>query len=191
MSTCPTNVSSFDNLQEGCCRQTHVNPFTWDLHVVGFECREASGWFVLVLFFTLMIKVGQNYLITKMGQAERELMQKNPSERNLYWLIVYEAVSGVIGIFSILVITGNNAFIWLWVILCNCGGVYWAYSRTPADHHSISLEILNMLEKHDSSPKDSNVRKVVKKLKKILEETDTKDVEIPEEVVNLRKRLII
>ena len=30
-----------------------------------------------------------------------------------------------------------------------------------------------------------------KKLKKILEETDTKDVEIPEEVVNLRKRLII
>ena len=37
MFTCPTNVSSFDNLQEGCCRQTHVNPFTWDLHVVGFE----------------------------------------------------------------------------------------------------------------------------------------------------------
>ena len=189
MSTCSEDVSSFDNLQEGCCRQTHMNPFTWDLHIVGVECKEALGWFVIVLIAT--DKVGQNLLYTKMGQWSAMLMQKNPKDRNLYWLIVYEAISGIIGIFSILVITGNNAFIWLWVILCNCGGVFWAYSRTPADHHSISLEILNMLGKHDNSPKDSNVRKVVKMLKKLLEETDIKDVDVPDEVVNIRKRLII
>lgn len=187
--TCFTNVT-FDMLQDGCCRQTHVNPFTLDFHVIGFECKNAFWWFLLLLFFTLVIKVGQNFLYTRMGQVERELMQKNPEDRRLYWLLVYEAISGVIGIFSILVITGNNAFIWVWVILCNCGGVYWAHLHTPADHHSISLEILNMLKKHDESPKNSNVRKVVKELRRLLNGEEDM-LEESEDVPLLRKRLII
>lgn len=190
MSVCFENVTSFDGLNDGCCRQTHVNPFTFDLHIIGFECHNAYGWFVLVVFCTALIKVGQNFLYTRMGQKERELMQKKPEDRRIAGLLVYEVISGVIGIFSILVITGNNAIIWLWVIVCNCVGVWFAHKNTPADHHSISLEILNMLKKHDSSPKDSNVRKVVVELRNLLNGVE-QEMENIEEVSLLRKRLVM
>ena len=192
---CPSDIASFDELSEGCCRSTHVNPFTFDLHVIGLECKDALGWFWFVIFVTLLIKVGQNYLYTKMNQTQRELLQIEPGKRRLTWLIIYEAIAGVIGIVSILVITGNNAIIWIAVILFNCIGVYYSYATMPPDHHSIALEILNMLEKYKPGEKhyDSeslHVIKVIEKLAEVLDMQRNPPI-VKEDVPSMRKRLII
>ena len=48
---------------------------------------------------------------------------------------------------SVLVITGNNALIWITIILANCAGTVWAYTHVEADHHSTAMEFVNMLKK--------------------------------------------
>ena len=136
----------FAEVPKNCCRPIHVQPFTLDLHLFGFECNENWRFFAVIIVLTIIIKVLQNFLGTWVGQLERELMQLKPEERKvvgkefgicgsmkkynpkccgkLGYLIWLEIVGGVIGILSILVITGNNFWIWFFIILANSGGVF-------------------------------------------------------------------
>ena len=52
----------------------------------------------------------------------------------LGYLIWLEIVAGVIGVLSILIITGNNAWMWISGIVFNAGGVYWSLKKTKPDH---------------------------------------------------------
>ena len=107
----------FEDLDPGQCQATHVQPFSTDMHLFGIECRQ-SWWLLAVCIFTILIKLFQNMLYTKMGQLQRELLQIDKEERTfttpkVLELLGLEFVSGVIGIVSVLVITGNNAIIWI------------------------------------------------------------------------------
>lgn len=144
---------TFDSLPLGECRATHVNPFSTDMHLFGLECKQ-SWWLLGVVLFTGFIKLFQNWIYTKIGQLQRELLQTDVTLRT--WanqkvinLLFWEFVAGVIGIVSILVITGNNVIIWAAIIFFNCVGVGIAYTRVEADHHSTALEMINMLKTYD------------------------------------------
>lgn len=149
-----SNVS-FESLNVGECQATHVQPFSTDMHLFGFECKQ-SWWLLGVVALTGVIKLFQNWIFTKIGQLQRELLQIEVQERTWCYpkvlrLLFWEFVAGVIGIVSILVITGNNFIIWVSIILFNCLGTAIAYTTVKADHHSTALEFINMLKSYNGT----------------------------------------
>ena len=188
----------FEDLDPGQCQTTHVQPFSTDLHLFGFECKE-SAWLVGVLFVTIGIKLFQNWLYTKIGQLQRELLQIDKEERNwntpkVLSLLWWEFVAGVFGIVSVLVITGNNALFWITVSLANCAGAVWAYTHVEADHHSTALEFVNMLKKRDGSDEEAKRAKAaIDELRMALqgEPVELKKVDVPECAPLVRKRLLL
>jgi len=171
---------TFEELGVGSCQGTHVQPFSTDLHLLFLECKQ-SAWLIAIIFGTILIKLGQNWMYTTIGQLQRELLQIPSTDRNcctqkVLLLLWWEFVTGVVGILSVLIITGNNAIIWLTIIVANMVGVVLAYTNIEADHHSTALELINMLERYPSNgerPKceDEEARRTfdaITKLRKIL-----------------------
>ena len=189
----------FSELPEQCCRPTHVEPFKADVHLFGFECQENIMAIVIIALITFAIKIFQNFLGGWMGQLERELMHMQKKERKvcgkLGKLVLLELVAGVLGVASILFITGNNFYIWVTVIVSNAIGIMLALSCTRPDHHSPAAEmeaLLNIAEKEDQ-----RALKVLNRLKCMLKQIPDAVIlvksglpmEIGEESPLLRKRL--
>ena len=169
---------TFGSLDVGTCGGTHVDPFSTDVHLLFLECKQ-SAWIILIIFIVIGVKLGQNFLYTKMGQLQRELLQLPKMERGccsskIMELLGWEFLAGVIGIISVLVITGNNAIIWATIIASNMGGTALAFTQMEADHHSTAMELINMLEKYPPKGRKSgdeesqHVFDTVAKLRKIL-----------------------
>lgn len=187
----------FEDLDPGQCQATHVQPFSTDMHLFGIECRQ-SWWLLAVLIFTILVKLFQNMLYTKMGQLQRELLQIDKEERTfttpkVLELLGLEFVAGVIGIVSVLVITGNNAIIWIVIILSNCAGTVLAYTRQEADHHSTALEFLNMLKKRDGTDEEAKrARDAIQELSRALKDDPVELKEsLPELHPLVRQRLVL
>lgn len=188
---------NFADLDAGECRATHVQPFSTDMHLFGVECKQ-SWWLAAVLVLTIIIKLFQNMLYTKIGQLQRELLQMDKSERSfttrkVLELLGFEFIAGVIGIISVLVITGNNALIWITIIIANCAGTVWAYTHVEADHHSTALEMINMLNKRDGNDEEAKrAREAIEMLRQALQgDPVMKKVEMPEMAPLVRKRLLL
>lgn len=136
-----------------CTESNDLGLFGIDVHILGFQCDDQGGAFAVVLVMTLVIKLLQNKLWAAQAQRQRELLQMEKDERvkgcwdsPLAWLLLLEFISTVIGILSVLVIMGANAFIFLVIILSNLVGTGWTYAHMEKDHHSTSKDILNMCE---------------------------------------------
>lgn len=189
---------TFTDLGVGECRATHVQPFSTDMHLFGVECKQ-SWWLLGVLLLSIGIKLFQNMLYTKIGQLQRELLQMDKDERSfttpkVLELLGFEFIAGVIGIISVLVITGNNAIIWITIILANCAGTVWAYTHVEADHHSTALELINMLNKRDGTDEEAKrARDAIEMLRQALQNEPVvlKKVEMPEKAPLVRKRLVL
>lgn len=185
----------FEDLDPGQCRATHVQPFSTDLHLFGFECKE-SGWLAAVLVLTIGIKLFQNWLYTKIGQLQRELLQIDKDERNwntpkVLSLLWWEFVAGVFGIVSVLVITGNNALIWITIILANCAGTVWAYTHVEADHHSTAMEFVNMLKKRDGTDEEAKRARIALEELRLALQDEPVELQVKEEQALIRKRLLL
>lgn len=220
----------FAEVPEGCCRPIHVQPFTADLHLFGFECNNQGWVFGGILLLTVFIKLLQNFLGTWVGQLERELMQLKPDERKCFqgeygacgsrktcfyipnprccgklgYLIWLEIVGGVIGILSILVITGNNFWIWFILIFSNSLGVFLAVWKANPDHHSPASELLNVVANAETYQDEKDPEKRTKEgkrshdallqLKSFLDditEVQANDIIQKSDTIRLRKRLVL
>lgn len=167
---------TFSSLDVGTCGGTHVDPFSTDVHLLFLECKK-SAWLILIIAVVIGVKLGQNMLFTKMGQLQREILQLPKSERGwcsakIWELLGWEFLAGVIGIVSVLVITGNNAIIWATIIVSNMVGTALAFTQMEADHHSTALELLNMLDKYPTKGlkgADEESRKTYDAIKKLRE----------------------
>jgi hypothetical protein len=167
---------TFSSLDVGSCGGTHVDPFSTDVHLLFLECKQ-SAWIILIIAIVIGVKLGQNMLFTKMGQLQREILQLPKSQRGwcsakILELLGWEFLAGVIGIVSVLVITGNNAIIWATIILSNMVGTALAFTQMEADHHSTALELLNMLEKYPTKGlkgADEESKKTYDAIKKLRE----------------------
>ena len=169
---------TFSSLDVGSCGGTHVDPFSTDVHLLFLECKQ-SAWLVLIIVIVVGVKLGQNFLFTKMGQLQREILQLPKSKRGccsakIWELLGWEFIAGLIGIISVLVITGNNAIIWATIIVSNMGGTAIAFTQMEADHHSTALELINMLDKYPSrrmknlDEESQKTYDAIKKLREVL-----------------------
>jgi hypothetical protein len=203
----------FQQVPDGCCRPIHVQPFTMDLHLFGFECNNQVVVFLGVLIVTVGIKLFQNLLGTWIGQLERELMQMKKTDRDFFgnshgpcgkqgpkclgrlgYLVWLEIIAGIIGVLSILIITGQNAVIWVTIILANAGGVLYSLKKTEPDHHSPTTE-LSMLIKNAKAYNDGESGEHKKAHDTILELnyllSTLKEAPTLIEKPGLRKRLVL
>jgi hypothetical protein len=194
---------SFAALDVGSCGGTHVDPFSTDVHLLFLECKR-SAWLIVIIVIVIGVKLGQNMLFTRMGQLQREILQLPKFERGccsakIWELLGWEFLAGVIGIVSVLVITGNNAIIWATIIVSNMVGTALAFTQMEPDHHSTALELLNMLEKYPTKGlkgADEESKKTydaIKKLREVLKRNkeDTKFVRDDFDNNNESSRLIL
>ena len=65
----------FKDVAVGTCEPSYIEPFSIDLHLFGVQCKQAPWALIVVLVLTIGIKLYQNWLYTKIGQLQRELLQ--------------------------------------------------------------------------------------------------------------------
>jgi len=190
---------TFSSLAEGSCGLTHIDLFSTSVHLPFLECKR-SGWLALIVVIVIVVKLGQNYLFTYLGQLQREILQLPQDNRKccsskINQLLFYEFLAGLIGIISVLVITGNNAIIWMTIIASNLVGVAISFTTMKPDHHSTALELINMLEKYPTKGKKSNdeesrkAYEAVQKLREILKRSEM-DAELEDEDGNVELPLL-
>ena len=157
----------------------------WDIRLLFLQCNESGVGLAVILIVAGFIKLFQNTLYQKIGQKQRELLQETKEQRAksaLLVLVFLEFVAGVIGIVSILVITGNNAIVWIVIILSNCAGTAFAFWRANPDHHSTSKDIMHMLKHYEYLQKqkmeaNETKDKVETQSKNTAEETELESIE--------------
>lgn len=169
------SAESFEMMDAGSCEPTHVQIFSTDLHLFGVQCKQWWLPLLFVLIVIAVIKLSENYIYTKIGQLQRELMQMDVAKRTwtsekVLALLFWELIANIMGIISVLFITGNNVLIWLTIIIFNCVGVVFAYTRVKADHHSTALELINMLKTYDGVGNEhQNTMKAIGMLRQVLD----------------------
>ena len=193
----------FDEMPSECCRLTHVEPFKADVHLFGYECQENINAIVYIALITFALKIGQNFLGARMGQLERELMHMEKSERKCFGklgeLVGLEIIAGIIGVVSILFITGNNFYIWVTVVVSNAFGVMLSLCLTRPDHHSPAAELEALLknaQKDKTTEETIRAYKALKELKCVLNKISLDTVYVVDAVAcnkedPLRKRLVL
>ena len=192
----------FSQMPDQCCRPTHIEPFKADVHLFGFECQEDVLAIVVIALITFAIKIAQNFLGARMGQLERELVHMEKKDRKICGklgeLVGFEVIAGVLGVTSILFITGNNAYIWITVVIANAVGVMLSLCCNRPDHHSPAAEMEALLEaarKTEPSPDKTRAWKALSDLKCLLKQVPDGIITVhqvcydTEEDALLRKRL--
>lgn len=108
---------------------------------------DGGGWFFAMLIFALALQIAANFVWTKNSQVTRELMQlpRNKREKLIGPSILWTAVSTVIYIARVVLIGGNNLWIYLVVLIGNVIGTYWSQQEQKADHHLLADDIIRML----------------------------------------------
>lgn len=143
------------------------------IEILGMEL-EGTGWFVSMLVIALVLQVAANFVWLKNSQITRELMQlkKDKRERLIGPSMIWTAISTTIYIARVVLIGGNNLWIYLVVLAGNVIGVFWSQQEQEADHHLLADDINNMLSRlHNckcSSDERSKIDKVLTLLAKEL-----------------------
>lgn len=141
-------------LFDTCKQRQEVSFFETAVHVVGWDCDSLE---LLLLFvaITIGLKLWQNKVWADMAQAQRTALQLSVGERGekICNLVKLEAISTTLGLVSIILVLGSNAWIMLAIIVGNLWGVYTTYSHKTKDSHSTAHDLVEMLQKYD---KDDN-----------------------------------
>lgn len=153
------------------------------IEILGLEL-EGAGWFVSMLILALVLQVVSNFVWLKNSQVTRELMQlkKDKREKLIGPSIIWTAVSTIIYIARVVLIGGNNLWIYLVVLVGNVLGTWWSQQEQEADHHLLADDITNMLGRlHNckcSSEERSKIDKALKLLAKELSKRETPAVHL-------------
>lgn len=129
-------------------------PFTCaeQIDILGWTL-DGVGWFLLMLTIAFILQIAANFVWLKNSQVSRELMKLKIEERGDYYVesLIWTGISTIISITRIVLIGGNNLYVFITILIGNLVGTYWAQSRQHADKYCISKDILQMLGKMDNS----------------------------------------
>ena len=141
------------------------------IEILGLEL-DGGGWFFAMLILALGLQVGANFVWLKNSQITRELMQlpRNKREKMIGPSILWTALSTVIYIARVVLIGGNNLWIYLVVLIGNVIGTYWSQQEQKADHHLLADDIIKMLDRLEKDKcSKSKIEEALTKLAAALE----------------------
>jgi len=125
---------------------------------------EGLGWFFSTLVVTFWLQIVANFLWLKNTQLSREILQAPLGSQERSALITlsvfWTGVSTLVWILRIVLVIGNNVWIFITILLGNVTGTFWASSVQGKD----SSSFLSLLDDD----------KMIRKLKERLSEIETK-----------------
>ena len=135
-----------------------------EVNILGWHLQ-GEGWFVGLLVLAVILQIAANFVWVINGQVSRHILKLSKDKRGDYYLqsLIWTAVSTIISIVRVVLIGGNNLYIYLTILLGNLIGQYWAESGVKEDNYCISNDLLRMLERVDNSKCSSNVRSDINK----------------------------
>jgi len=120
--------------------------------------------FGLMLLGTIVLQWFSNYVWTQESQTSRELLQKPLTERGgccgglLRKAMLWTLVSTLIWIAKIVLIMGNNVWVYGAILVGNLFGTWVTQSNQVPDHHYLADDIVAMMKRRDESD-DVEVKK--------------------------------
>ena len=110
-----------------------------------------TGWFVIMLLVAFGLQISANFMWLINSQISREILQlkKNDNKRTiLIWKSVgWTALSTFLWIVRIVLIMGNNIWIYVVILLGNIVGTYWSSINQVADEDTSIDTLINALKK--------------------------------------------
>ena len=98
---------------------------------------EGIGWFFSMLVAAFWLQILANFLWLKNTQLSREILQAplNSSKRKalIGWSVFWTGISTLVWILRIVLIIGNNVWIFITILLGNVTGTFWASSVQVKD----------------------------------------------------------
>ena len=102
---------------------------------------EGSGWFFSMVLVAFWLQIAANFIWLKNSQLARESMQLDigSSARKQLVLksLLWTGISTIVWIARIMLIIGNNIWIYVTVLVGNIVGTGWASIRQEPDKHSL------------------------------------------------------
>ena len=154
------------------------------VHILG-EDIEGEGFFILMLIVCLVLQILANYVWGQNAQVSRELLQKPTSQRGSVFdlsslmgrSIMWTVISTFIWIVRIILIMGNNVWIYLVVLIGNALGVYLTQRYQAPDAHYLADDILHMLARLRTDSNENvlnSIHDAISKLKTAMDDEKTK-----------------
>ena len=137
------------------------HPFTCaeQIEILGWVL-EGTGWFFINAFDCTWSPNSSKFRGIRNSQVTRELMKLKIEERGDYYLksLLWTGISTIISITRIVLIGGNNLFIYITILVGNLAGTYWAQSEQHPDKYCLSGDIISMLKKKDNNKCSAKMR---------------------------------
>ena len=128
------------------------------INIVGYELK-GIGWFLITCAISFWLQIAANFLWLKNSQISREIMQldSNSCKRPglVGWSVLWTAVSTLVWVTRIILVIGNNVYIFITILLGNVTGTYWASTIAKKDRHTLLSDMEALLDSEDHS-KDVN-----------------------------------
>ena len=127
------------------------------INILG-EDIDGVGWCIVMLLIALGLQVLANKIYIEDSQVTRVMLQLDPDKRGspfdvnsyMFKTLAWTFASTLVWIARIILVMGNNLYIFLVVLLGNLVGVYYTLHNQHADTHSLADDILSMLERRQS-----------------------------------------
>ena len=119
----------------GTCAFTCASEF----EIVGVEFH-GHAWFFTMMAVAFLLQIAANFISLKNSQLAREILQIDVGSQQRKKLVVlsllWTGLSTLVWIARIMLIIGNNLWIYLTVLVGNVVGTYWASTVQKPDKHS-------------------------------------------------------
>jgi len=130
------------------------NAFTCtnSINIVGIDLH-GTGWFLGMCFVSFWLQIAANFLWLKNSQISREILQldnNSPKRRCLVgWSVMWTAISTLVWVSRIILVIGNNAYIFITILFGNVAGTYWASTIAQKDRHTLLSDMEALLNSDD------------------------------------------
>lgn len=145
-----------------------------EFEIIGIHIN-GHGWFFGLIMIAFWLQILTNFIWLKNSQLSREIMQLdigNCERKRLIWIsLLWTAGGTIVWIARIMLIIGNNLWIYLTVLIGNVVGTYWASTTQKPDKHSLIGDMEALLQ--SENPKVNLILKGVHERMTILSAKQT------------------
>jgi len=139
-----------------------------EFEIVGIQFH-GHAWFFTMMAVAFLLQIAANFISLKNSQLAREILQMDigsqPRKKLVALSLWWTGLSTLVWIARIMLIIGNNLWIYLTVLVGNVVGTYWASTIQKPDKHSHIGDLEAML-----LSKNPKVLVILKQLSKRMQE---------------------